>query len=73
MSPGIRSAILAIVCGMMAASFLHVRGIVDLSFGFPQGGVAEGAMMALTGGIGGFAILAAFRLLRNLANRVTKK
>ena len=69
MSPGIRSTILAIVCGMMAASFLHVRGVVDLSFGFPPGGVAEGGMMALIGGIGGYAILLASRILRKLIKR----
>ncbi len=53
----------------MAASVLHVRGIVDLSYGFSRGGVLEGALMALTGGLGGYAILLAFRKLRDLANR----
>ena len=69
MSPATRSVLLAIICGMMAASVLHVRGIVDLSYGFSRGGVLEGALMALTGGLGGYAILLAFRKLRDLANR----
>ena len=69
MNPATRSVLLAVICGMMAASFLHVRGIVDLSYGFPRGGVTEGALMALTGGVAGYAILLAFRKLRNLANR----
>ena len=69
MSPATRSVLLAIICGMMAASFLHVRGIVDLSYGFAPGGVLEGALMALTGGLVGYAILLAFRKLRNLTNR----
>ncbi len=53
----------------MAASVLHVRGIVDLSYGVSRGGVLDGALMALTGGLGGYAILLAFRKLRDLANR----
>ncbi len=69
MSPTIRSVVLAIVCGMMAAAFLHERGIVDLSFGFPKGGVEEGALMALIGGSRGYAMLLAFRLLKNLTSR----
>ena len=73
MNPGLRSVMLAIVCGMMAASFLHVRGVVDLSFGFPQGGFVEGAMMALTGGLGGYGILLVFRVLRSLVKRAKKQ
>ena len=52
MSPATRSVLLAVVFGMMAASFLHERGIVDLSFGFSQGGILEGALTALIGGLG---------------------
>ncbi len=69
MNPATRSVLSAIICGMMAASFLHERGIVDLSYGFSRGGFLEGALMALTGGLGGYAILLAFRKLRDLANR----
>ncbi len=67
--PAMRSVALAVICGMMASSFLHAQGIVDLSYGFAPGGFAEGALMALTGGLGGYAMLAAFRKLRDLANR----
>ncbi len=73
MSPATRSVLLAIICGMMAASFLHERGIVDLSYGFSRGGLLEGALMALTGGVGGYAILLAFRKLRDLANHAKKR
>ena len=73
MSPATRSVLLAIICGMMAASFLHERGIVDLSYGFSRGGLLEGALMALTGGLGGYAILLAFRKLRDLANHAKKR
>lgn len=73
MSPARRSVLLAIICGMMAASFLHERGIVDLSYGFSRGGLVEGSLMALTGGVGGYAILAAFRKLRDLANHAKKR
>ncbi len=69
MNPATRSVLLAIICGMMAASFLHVRGIVDLSYGFSRGGILEGALMALTGGVAGYALLLAFRILRGLVNR----
>ncbi len=69
MSPAIRSVLLAVVFGMMAAAFLHERGVVDLSYGFPSGGILEGALMALTGGVAGYAILLAFRILRGLVNR----
>ncbi len=66
MNPRLRSVMLAIICGMMAASFLHVRGLVDLSFGFAKGGLAEGALMALIGGLGGYGILLVYRILRNV-------
>jgi hypothetical protein len=64
MNPAIRSVLIAIICGMMAAAFLHDRGTVDLSFGFQPGGFLEGALTALIGGAGGFAVLQVFRLLR---------
>ncbi len=73
MSPATRSILLAIICGMMAAAFLHERGIVDLGYGFSRGGLVEGALMALTGGLGGYAVLLAFRKLRHLANRANKQ
>ena len=73
MNPATRSVLLAIICGMMASSFLHERGIVDLSYGFSKGGFLEGALIALTGGLGGYAILMAFRKLRDLANHARKR
>jgi len=69
MSPALRSVLLAVVFGMMAAAFLHERGVVDLSYGFPRGGALEGALMALTGGLAGYAILLVFRVLRGLTRR----
>ena len=72
-SPATRSVLLAVICGMMAASFLHVQGLVDLSYGFSRGGLLEGALMALTGGLAGYAILLAFRMLRKLAGRARKR
>ena len=54
---------------MMAAAFLHEQGVVDLSFGFPRGGVEEGVSLAFVGGVGGYAMLMAFRLFRMLARR----
>ena len=69
-----RSVLLAIICGMMAAAFLHEQGVVDLSYGFERGGgFLEGALMALTGGLGGCAILLAFRKLRGLAKGANKE
>ena len=53
----------------MAAAYLNIEGIVDLSFGFPQGGVVEGALMAITGATAGYAVLFSFRKLRDIANR----
>jgi len=69
MRPEIRSVLIAVIAGMMAASYLHSTGRVDLSFGFPHGGFAEGALMAATGAAGGYAVLLAFRLLRRFAKR----
>ncbi len=69
MSPAIRSVLLAVIFGMMAAAFLHERGIVDLSYGFARGGVAEGVLMATTGGLVGYAMLLAFRIIRGLSSR----
>ena len=73
MSPALRSVLLSVVFGMMAAAFLHERGVVDLSLGFPSGSFEEGAVMALTGGVGGYALLLAFRLLRSLSRRAKGK
>ena len=69
MNSALRSVLLAVVFGMMAAAFLHERGVVDLSYGFASGGILEGALMALTGGLGGYAVLLAFRVLRGLTRR----
>lgn len=68
-SPATRSALLAIIGGMMAASILHDREVVDLSYGFAPGSLSEGALMALTGGLGGFAVIMVFRILRKLTSR----
>ncbi len=69
MSPKTRSVILAMIGGMMAAAYLDGRGVVDLSYGFGRGGFAEGALMALTGAIAGYAVLLVFRILRKFATR----
>ena len=53
----------------MAASYLHSEGIVDLSYGFPRGGFAEGALIAITGAVTGYVVLLAFRKLRDFATR----
>ena len=45
------------------------RGVVDLSYGFARGGVAEGVLLAMTGGLAGYAMLLAFRIIRGLASR----
>lgn len=66
--PAGRSGLLAIIGGMMAASYLHDRDIVDLGFGFPRGSLPEGALMALAGGLAGYALLAVFRVVRGLTN-----
>ncbi len=72
MSPARRSVMVAIIGGMMAAAYLDSRGAVDLSFGFPRGGFAEGALMAITGAVAGYAVLLAFRKLRDFATRNKK-
>ncbi len=69
MAPARRSVLLAVVCGMMAAAFLHERGVVELGFGFARGGIGEGAAMAATGAVAGYAILMTFRKLRDLTGR----
>ncbi len=72
MSPRVRSAVLAVIGGMMAAAYLHGEGVVDLSYGFPRGGLAEGVLMGATGIVAGLAILLAFRVLRDLVARARK-
>ncbi len=72
MSPENRSVLLAMMGGMMAAAYLDVEGIVDLSFGFPQGGVVAGAIMAITGAAAGCAAMLSFRKLRDLVTRTKK-
>jgi hypothetical protein len=56
----------------MAASYLDSAGKLDLSYGFPDGGLAEGAFIALTGAVGGAAVLLAFWGLRKLARLARK-
>ncbi len=72
MSPERRSDLVAVLGGMMAAAYLDSQGIVDLSLGFPQGGFAEGALIAITGALAGYVVLLAFRKLRDLATRGKK-
>jgi len=72
MSPERRSELVAVIGGMMAAAYLDVEGVVKLSYGFPQGGFAEGALMAITGAVAGYAVLLAFRKLRDLVTRDEK-
>ncbi len=72
MSPKTRSVILAMIGGMMAAAYLDGRGVVDLSYGFERRGFAEGALMAVTGAIAGYAVLLVFRVLRNFTSRDEK-
>lgn len=69
MRPPRRSVVVAVIGGMMAAAYLHSQGVVDLSFGFPRGGLVEGLLMATTGALAGFGVLLTFRLLRDLAGR----
>ncbi|MEJ2120895.1 MAG: hypothetical protein P8Z76_09330 [Alphaproteobacteria bacterium] len=59
----LRSLLLAMLGGMMAASLLHVRKIVDLSFGFAPGSFGEGAAIAIVGAAAGVAVLTVFRML----------
>ncbi|MFQ5619731.1 MAG: hypothetical protein ACE5FR_12230 [Rhodospirillales bacterium] len=60
---------MSIIGGMMAASYLDSEGIVDLGYGFPRGGFAEGAFIAISGAVAGYAVLLAFRKLRDFARR----
>ena len=53
----------------MAASYLDSEGIVDLSYGFPRGGFAEGALIAMTGAVAGCVVLLVFRKLRDFTTR----
>jgi predicted GNAT superfamily acetyltransferase len=62
----------AIIGGMMAAAFLDSKGIVDLGYGFPRGGLAAGALIAITGSLAGYAVLLAFRKLRDFVTRNKK-
>ena len=64
MSPERRSVLVAAIGGMMAAAYIDVEGIVDLSFGFSRGGAVAGALMAITGAAVGFAVMFSFRKLR---------
>jgi len=57
---------------MMAASYLDSQGIVDLSYGFPRGGFVKGALMAISGALAGYAVLLAFRKLRDFSSRDKK-
>ena len=66
MRPQIRSIVIAILAGMMAAAYLDSAGKVDLSFGFPEGGPVEGALIALTGATGGLVVLMVYRGVRKL-------
>ena len=62
----------AIIGGMMAASYLNSQGIVDLCHGFPDGGFVEGALIAIAGSLAGYAVLLAFRKLRGFVARDKK-
>jgi len=61
MNSKVRSLLFAMLGGMMAASLLHVRKVVDLSFGFAPGTLGEGAAIAIVGAAAGAAVLLAFR------------
>ncbi len=69
LSPAKRSVVLSMIGGMMAASTLDSEGIVGLSYGFPRGGFAEGALIAITGAVAGYVVLLVFRKLRDFATR----
>ena len=56
----------------MAAAYLDVEGIVDLSFGFPPGGAVAGALMAITGATAGYATMLCYRKLRERVTRNEK-
>ena len=72
MSPSKRSVLVAIIGGMMAAAYLGSQDIVDHSYGFPRGGLAEGALMAITGALSGYAVLLVFRKVRDFVTRNKK-
>ena len=72
MHPSKRSLLLAAIGGMMAAAYLHDQGKIDLSFGFPKGGLVEGILMAASGALAGVAVLLAFRLLGASLRRLRK-
>lgn len=56
----------------MAASYLDSEGILDLSYGLSPGGFVRGALMAITGSLAGYAVLLAFRKLREITKRGNK-
>ena len=64
LSPARRSVVLSMIGGMMAASYLDSEGMVDLSYGFPRGGFAEGTLVTITGALADYVVLLAFRKLR---------
>ena len=70
MNPKRRSEFFAIIGGMMAAAYLHSEAMVDLSYGFPSGSLAEGALLTVTGVTAGIAVLIVFRLARALLSRI---
>ena len=67
--PNTRSVLLAAMGGMMAAAYLDTKDIVDLGFGFPPGGIMEGAAIAIIGSGAGYAVLYVFRKLREFVTR----
>ena len=66
MNPKIRSLLVAMLGGMMAASLLHGEKVVDLGFGFARGGLGEGVLIAIFGAVVGAVILVVFRMLSAL-------
>jgi len=66
MNPKIRSLLVAMLGGMMAASLLHGEKVVDLGLGFPRGGLGEGVSIGIVGAAVGAAILMIFRMLSGL-------
>ncbi|HUT49892.1 MAG TPA: hypothetical protein VM325_11160 [Alphaproteobacteria bacterium] len=66
MIPKIRSLLVAMLGGMMAASLLHGEKLIDLGFGFARGGLGEGVLIAVIGAAAGAVILLVFRKLREL-------
>ena len=69
MNPKVRSLLFAMLGGMMAASLLHVRKIVDLGFGFAEGSLGEGAAIATPACGRGAAGLRSSRLGRRIRSR----